>query len=71
MAEWEADCMELMARGYGSHNREDIPADWRTRPGPDSETGRRGQAAGRASAAKRKTFAQLREQRESEKETAA
>ena len=34
MSEYEADCNELIAAGYGGYDRDRIPKDWRTRPRP-------------------------------------
>ena len=38
MAEYEADCNELIAAGWGEYERRDIPRDWRTRRPPQGQS---------------------------------
>ena len=63
MAAWDADADALIAQGWGSHRRGDIPDDWMTRRGPDSAWNRqRGTRPKRR--VKRRSYAELRAERE-------
>ena len=66
MAEWEASAEELINAGWGSHLRQSIPEDWRTRRGPDSKTW----APHREPRQKRQTFRQRRAMFEAAQESA-
>jgi hypothetical protein len=39
MSPMEADADALIAAGYGSHSRAEIPNDWQTKKGPDEIAG--------------------------------
>lgn len=58
MSAWDADASELIAAGWGSHNRGDIPDDWRTRRGPDEAWRQRMQERGQRP--KRQTWRERR-----------
>lgn len=58
MSAWEADADALIAAGWGSHSRHQIPDDWQTNRGPDEAWKHNRQAAGRKP--KRQTWRERR-----------
>ena len=68
MSAWDADPDELIAAGWGSHLRHQIPNDWRTRRGPDAGWGKQQQARGKQR--KRLTWRERRAQWEAAQQAA-